>query len=87
MHLCIASFERGLKRNLKPHQSAAPLHESRVLAKLALQNAPGGGTAQGFVGCIDLRQQLDIGSRVAAGEAMAATGLHPYLPRGHVAAH
>jgi len=58
-----------------------------VLAKLALQNAPGGGTAQGFVGFIDLRQQLDIGSRIAAGETMAATGFHLHPPRSHVAAH
>jgi hypothetical protein len=32
-----------------------------VLAKLALESSPGGGTAQAFMGFIDLRQQLDIG--------------------------
>src|ERR1700730_3380259 len=57
-----------------------------VLAKLALQNAPGGGTAQGFVGFIDLRQQLDIGSRIAAGEKMAGTGFEPHPPPSHLGA-
>jgi hypothetical protein len=41
-----------------------------VLAKLALQNAPGGKATQGFVSFIDLCQQLDAGLGIAAGEAM-----------------
>src|SRR5271157_6036523 len=58
-----------------------------VVAKLALENAPRGGATQGFVGFIDLCQQLDVGSGIAGGKAMATASLDPHLARGHVAAY
>ena len=47
--------------------------ELAVVAKLALENASGSGTAQSVVRFIDLRQQLDIRSRIASGKTMAVT--------------
>lgn len=58
-----------------------------VLAKLALQNAPGSGTAESFVGLIDLGQQLDVGLGIATGKAMPVATLDPHLTGGQVAAN
>src|ERR1700733_1463498 len=61
--------------------------ELAVVAKLALDNASGSGTAQSLVRFIDLRLQLDIRSRIASGKTMAVTGFDPHPPRGQVTAH
>src|SRR5260370_37930760 len=58
-----------------------------VLTKFALENPPRGRTAQALMGFIDLRQQLDIGARVALRKAMPTAALHPYLACGHIAPH
>src|SRR5580693_4818112 len=51
--------------------------ELAVVAKLALENASGSGTAQSLVRFIDLRQQLDIRTRIASGKTTAVTGFDP----------
>src|SRR3984957_1469064 len=61
--------------------------ELAVVAKPALENASGSGTAQSLVRFIDLRQQLDIRSPIASGKTMAVTGFDPHPPRGQVTAH
>jgi hypothetical protein len=45
------------------------------------------GATQGFVGFIDLCQQLNVGPGIAGGKAMATPRLDPHLAGGHVAAY
>src|SRR3974390_3157310 len=43
-----------------------------VVLVLALENPPGGGSTQGFVGLIDGGQQFDIGAGIALREAVSS---------------
>src|SRR5208337_4023862 len=56
-----------------------------VVLVLALQNAPRGRSAQGFVGLIDRGQPLDIGASIALWEAVPAIVGGPELSVGPIA--